>query len=174
MDSFGVRFGTPKREVVLQENSVTERKTQVSIVSSCTREVFHTAGFPGLCAARLLHTLEPLCPQVILSFCLGLFWFRFAAWFASLSSQPKVTCASSAHIAPQPVQTKLCPLPFSEAVLSAIFAARQKIVQVSIVSAGTRQSFACHWVSMALEHHEQLFATDFGVSNCPHLSKAFA
>ena len=43
-----------------------------------------------------------------------------------------------------------------------IFAAGRKIVQVSIVSAGTRQKFCIplrHWVPMVLQRREQLFST---------------
>ena len=52
-----------------------------------------------------------------------------------------------------------------------IFAAGRKIVQVSIVSAGTRQKFRiplCHWVPMVLQRREQLFSTPCE-RLCPHM-----
>ena len=51
------------------------------------------------------------------------------------------------------------------------FAAGRKIVQVSIVSAGTRQKFRiplCHWVPMVLQRREQLFSTPCE-RLCPHM-----
>ena len=51
------------------------------------------------------------------------------------------------------------------------FAAWRKIVQVSIVSAGTRQKFCIplgHWVPMVLQRREQLFSTPCE-RLCPHM-----
>ena len=48
-----------------------------------------------------------------------------------------------------------------------IFAAGRKIVQVSIVSAGTRQTLR-HWVPMVLQRREQLFSTPCE-RLCPHM-----
>ena len=51
------------------------------------------------------------------------------------------------------------------------FAAGRKIVQVSIVSAGTRQKFCIppgHWVPMVLRRREQLFSTPCE-RLCPHM-----
>ena len=52
-----------------------------------------------------------------------------------------------------------------------IFAAGRKIVQVTIVSAGTRQKFCIplgHWVSMVSHRREQLFSTPCA-RLCPHM-----
>ena len=52
-----------------------------------------------------------------------------------------------------------------------IFAAGRKIVQVSIVSAGTRQKFCIplgHWVPIVLQRREQLFSTPCE-RLCPHM-----
>ena len=61
--------------------------------------------------------------------------------------------------------------PKTGAVCRQNFCRRAKIVQVSIVSAGTRQKFCIplgHWVPMVLQRREQLFSTPCE-RLCPHL-----
>ena len=61
--------------------------------------------------------------------------------------------------------------PKAGAVCRQNFCRRAKIVQVSIVSAGTRQKFCIplgHWVPMVLQRREQLFSTPCE-RLCPHL-----
>ena len=56
--------------------------------------------------------------------------------------------------------------PKTGAVCRQIFCRRAKIVQVSIVSAGTRQKFCIplgHWVPMVLQRREQLFSSPANV-----------
>ena len=61
--------------------------------------------------------------------------------------------------------------PKTGAVCRQNFCRRAKVVQVSIVSAGTRQKFCIplgHWVHMVLQRREQLFSTPCE-RLCPHL-----